>query len=119
MILGDDAAGGPGGPTILVIEPGQHVLVLRLLHAGADQVHEFWRKVRRGQAGADVHMEAAEAHGLQLFNLPEQLLPVQVAVPRPERRPAVFAFGMLKQFIGQFRIACVRIEHCILTMPSR
>ena len=97
-VLRHKAPGKSGGPPVLVIQPGQHALLPRFLHAGADAPHEFVAQVRNGHPAADVHVEAAHSHFFHVPDFPLQQVLVQTAVPGPERGAAVFRPRIPEQF---------------------
>ncbi len=88
-ISGDQSARRAGGPAVLVIEPGEHIEFFGGADALLDPLHEFGTQIRRAEPGAGVHMETAHAHFLEHADLPLELLRIEIAVPRPERRVAV------------------------------
>ena len=90
FVLGDDAACGAGGPAIFVVKPCQHVFLTAFFHAGSHKGHVLITQIGGGHAGAYVHMGAAHAHFFKYFQLAQQLLLFQLAVPCPERGAAIF-----------------------------
>ena len=105
------AARRAGGPTVLVVEPAEHMVLLGLVAAGTGQIHELVAQIGRGHARAGVHMEAAHAHLLEDVDLAQQLVLLQTAVPRPERRAAILAAGVFKQTLLQLLVLGMRIQH--------
>ena len=97
-VLRHKAPGKSGGPPVLVVQPGQHALLPRLLHAGADAVHEFVAQVRNGHPASDMHVESAHSHLFHIADFPLQQVLVQAAVPGPEGRAAVFRPRVPEQF---------------------
>ena len=65
LLFGYHSSRGAGGPTVLIVEPGQHVLLAAFFHTGLNQLHEFIAQVGRSHAGAHMHMGAAHAHFLE------------------------------------------------------
>ena len=111
LVLRHKAARRARRVAILVVEVGQHLFLLRLVGAGAHELHELVGQVGRGHARAHVHVEAAHAHALQLLDLPQQLILVKLAVPRPEGRCAVFARRVQERDGVQLRLAVFGIKH--------
>ena len=62
-------------------------------------------------AGADMHVEAAKAHLLELLDLPAELVGVQLVVPCPEGRGAVFAGRVLEGIQVQLTFLVLGIKH--------
>ena len=85
----DDAARRAGGPAVLVVEPGKHRIALRNVDAFPDHRHELRTEIGGGQPGTRVHVKAPHPHLAERGDLAADLLPVQFAVPRPERRVAI------------------------------
>ena len=96
QVGGDKAACRAGGPAVLVVQPGEHLLLLGLLVAGFDHFHKLIAEIGGVHTGAHVHVKSAEAHLLEHVDLIQQGLFVQLAVPGPEGRAAVFAAGILE-----------------------
>ena len=61
--------GGSGWPAVLVVEPGQHLVVLCLIDAVADVAHKFFCEIGAVHAGADMHVKTAKAHFLEKMDL--------------------------------------------------
>ena len=61
-----------------------------------------------------MHMKSAEAHLMKNFYLPQKFVLFELAVPRPERRGAVFARRGAKQLIGQGVEIILFIKHIFL-----
>ena len=114
LILCDYAARRARGPSVLVIEPREHLFALRLVGTGADELHKLIAQIFRIHARSDVHMKAAEAHPVKHVYLPQKLFFLELAVPRPKRRGAVFARRRAKQFIGQGTHIILIIKHIFL-----
>ena len=106
-----ESAGKPGGPLVLVVQPGQHPLLPCLLHAGADFFHKGVGQVRHGHAAAGVHVKAAHAHLLHIADFPAKQILVQVAVPGPEGRAAVFRTGIPEKLRVQGAFFASWIQH--------
>ena len=53
-------------------------------------LQKFVAQMLRVQTGTGMHIEAAKAHLLQHFDLPEQLILLQFAVPCPKCSSSVF-----------------------------
>lgn len=77
-------------------------------------MHELVAQIFRIHAGSDMHMKSAEAHLMKNFYLPQKLVLFEPAVPRPERRGAVFARRGAKQLIGQGAEIILFIKHIFL-----
>ena len=114
LILCDYAARRARGPSVLVIEPREHLFALCLVGAGADELHKLIAQIFRIHARSDMHMKAAEAHPVKHVYLPQKLFFLELAVPRPKRRGAVFARRRAKQFIGQGTHIILFIKHIFL-----
>ena len=110
-MLGHKATGRAGGPAVLIVEPGQHFLGLRLVTAGFHHIHKFIAEVRRVQTGAGVEMGAAEAHFFHLLQLAQELLLFQLAVPGPEGRSPILRGRILEQFLRQRRCGIFLVQH--------
>ena len=108
------SAGGAGRPSVLVIEPSKHFFALRLVGAGADEMHELVAQIFRIHAGSDMHMKSAEAHLMKNFYLPQKFVLFELAVPRPERRGAVLARRGAKQLVRQGAEIILFIKHIFL-----
>ena len=113
-ILGDDATRSTGGPSVLVVEPRQHILFLGVIHAGTDQPHIFLAQVLGLHARAHVHMEAAKTHFLKNIDLPQQLVLIKLAVPGPEGRAAILTARCLEKCVGKlFRCLVAIVNHIL------
>ena len=66
-VLQQLAAGKAAGPAVFIIAPCFHAQLFGLVHAGTDAVIPFFREIFGGQTRAHMHMEAAEAHLLELL----------------------------------------------------
>ena len=77
-------------------------------------MHELVAQIFRIHAGSDMHMKSAEAHLMKNFYLPQKFVLFELAVPRPERRGAVFARRGAKQLIGQGAEIILFIKHIFL-----
>ena len=97
FLLCDEPSGESRRPPVLVVEPGEHLFFFGLAGALLNQVHEFVAEIFGLKAGPHVHVESAEAHFLQYLDLAFQFFSVEPAVPRPERRAAVFGRRILKE----------------------
>ena len=111
LLLGDHAAGAAGGPAILVVEPGaQAAAGAAVLDAGLDVIEKLGAQVWSIEAGAAVDVPTAHAHLGEPAGLAQQLRAVELAVPAPERRPAVFRTGLGKDRGGEVRGDGARVE---------
>ena len=99
LFLGHDAAGGTGGPAVLVIEPCLHVLLAALFYTGLDQRHVLVAEVGNVETGPHVHMGTAHTHLLQCLQLPKQLLFLQIIGPCPEGGAPIFTARVTEQFL--------------------
>ena len=108
----------PGGPFVLVIQPGQHVPLPGLLHAGPDSLHKVIAQIGHGHPAPDVHMEAPHTHLLHHADFPPQQLLVQIIVPCPEGRAAVFSPGMPEKLRIHPLLQPARIKHCLVSFPA-
>lgn len=111
--LGDLAAGGAAGPAVLVVEPGVHAQLLRLVGAGLDAGEPVATEIFGVEAHARMHEEAAEAHLLHDADLAAQLGGREFGVPGPEGRAAKCLAGILQRggegLVHEVRIS-VRVE---------
>ena len=64
LILSYQTACCAGRPTVLVIQPSQHLLALCLVNTSLDQLHVLVTQVRCSHTGTHMHMSAAKAHFL-------------------------------------------------------
>ena len=95
-ILGNKSAGKAGGPSVLVVKICEHIFLFGFFCASADEIHKLIRKIFGSHTRTNVHMEAAESHYLEHFDLTEKLILVKLAVPSPEGSAAVFGCGFFK-----------------------
>ena len=58
-----------------------------------------------------MHVETAESHLLEHFDLPQQLIFVQRTVPRPERGASVFGSGVFEKRIGERVEIVLFVDH--------
>ena len=92
-IHGDLTAGRAGGPTILVVEPGLHAVLLGGIGHLVDEVEPLIPQVLGDESRAGVHEVAAQSHLLHDVGLAHQLLAAKLAVPGPEGLAAVLHRG--------------------------
>ena len=111
LVFRDQTACRTGRPAILVIQPGEHLLLLGLVHAGADQRHELVAQVRGAHPRPDVHMKPAQPHFFEKFDLPQQFVALQVAVPRPKRGGAVLRRRRAEQRVAELLRLIFGIQH--------
>ncbi|MCZ7542179.1 MAG: hypothetical protein M5R40_00945 [Anaerolineae bacterium] len=88
----------PGGPPVLVIEPGVHPHAARRLDHRAHGAHPRLAHVGRLQPLARVDEEAAHAALSHRLDLAHQLCLVEPVVPRPEGRAAMARGRVLETF---------------------
>ena len=120
LVLGDVAAAVARGPLVLVVEPGQHLILLGVIGAGLDQLHEVVGEVGGGHAGSAMHMESAQPHFLENIDLTEEFLLLQIAVPGPERGSPIFGGGVGEQAgIQGGRFSVFLVEHIAFPICHR
>ena len=96
VVLGDVAAAVTRGPAILVVEPGVHAVLLCTFHGVTDARHELLLQIRQRHARAGMQLRAVHAHFLEHVGHEIDVFVRHRAVPRPERRAAVFRRRVLK-----------------------
>ena len=89
----DLTAGRARGPTILVIEPGLHAVLLGGIGHLVDEVEPLIPQVLGDESRAGVHEVTAQSHLLHDVSLTHQLLAAKLTVPRPEGLAAVLHRG--------------------------
>ena len=89
----DLTAGRARGPTILVVEPGLHAVLLGGVGHLVDEVEPLIPQVLGDESRAGVHEVTAQSHLLHDVGLTHQLLAAKLAVPRPEGLAAVLHRG--------------------------
>ena len=57
-------------PAVFIVQPGEHPFLPRLVYTGADKGQVFIAQIFRGKPCTHMYMEAAEAHLLELPDLP-------------------------------------------------
>jgi hypothetical protein len=100
---------------ILIVDPRQHAFRLALIDAALDEGHKLIAQIRGAHACTDVHMGAAHAHLSQDIQLTQQLILLQLTVPCPEGRSAVFAGRVAKKLIRQTGHLILGVQHLLFT----
>ena len=90
LILSDQAAGKTRWPSIFIIKPRQHILLLRLLHHSPHDLHELIAQIGSVHSCAAMHVKAAQPHLFKIVHFPRHQLLVQLTVPCPKRSAAEF-----------------------------
>ena len=101
-LLCHKTARAAAGPAILVVDPWLHAEFLRPFYAGIRQSEPVFAQILRLQASARVHEKAAEAHFMQHVDLPQELLLLQLSVPRPKGLAAIGGGGIMKFLFQRF-----------------
>ena len=111
FVFGNVTARRTACPTVFVVKVSKHFGIFRMLVAGFDKLHKLFAEILGIHAAAGVHEKSAEAHFFKPVYLPEKLLAFKSAVPRPERRAAVFLAGVFKEIFVKLFVARFFVKH--------
>ena len=95
-ILGYNSSRRARGPSVLVVQPSKHIVLLCVVGAGTDKLHKLVAEVGGRHTRSYVHMEATQSHFLENVDLTEKLLFIKLAVPSPEGSSSLFRGRVLE-----------------------
>ena len=77
-IGGDKSACSSRGPSVLVVEPREHIASLCVIDTGADKPHKLVAQVFIFKTRADVHMKSAKSHFTKYIYLTAKLFCLKI-----------------------------------------